>query len=49
MLNIECFSQRDILSEHSVFFRAMFAAFSEKDQEEVELKELVDPALMAQV
>ncbi len=27
----------------------MFAAFSEKDQEEVELKEMVDPALMAQV
>ncbi len=40
---------KDVLSEHSGFFKAMFGAFSEREQEEVELKDLVEPGLMAQV
>lgn len=39
---------KEILTDHSMYFRAMFTVFAEKDKPEVELKELVEPTLMAQ-
>ncbi len=39
---------RELLSEHSQFFRAMFTAFRERDEPEVELRAPVEPRPMAQ-
>jgi len=40
---------RNLLALHSLYFRSMFESFREKDQEEVEIKEVADPKHMEQV
>jgi len=40
---------REVLMEHSAYFRSMFSKFKEKDVACVELKDIQDPRVMSQV
>merc|ERR1719341_1484706 len=40
---------REVLMEHSAYFRSMFSKFKEKDVACVELKDIQDPRVMSQI
>ena len=42
-------AHREVLIDHSKYFKSMFTQFEERDREVVELKEIFEPGLMGQV